>query len=243
MRKTIVFMLALVLLAGCSLRATPTPTAAPRPTPTPTEEVRYYPKPDAGLRQELLYRVPKPNPYYKEVTAPDGTKYETFGLMVVSSGKTETFKAGNYDLDVVWVYERNLDAAYYPLVVGVWDGETYTPYYTRYEGEYSRDAFLNYLHSQGILDRGRILYPTIGSKKNGYVSLHKQIEWDRCGDSTYCRLGKYMQETYQMDRKVIGQYAGLDPIPEGWALAWMWDAATEENTDPAFIKVDLPGGE
>lgn len=241
MRKTIVFMLALVLLAGCSLRATPAPTATPRPTPTPTEEMRFYPKPDASLRQELLYRVPKPNPYYKEVTAPDGRKYELFGLMVISSGKTETFKAGNYDLDVVWVYERNLDAAYYPLVVGVWDGETYTPYYAGYTGAPERQAYLMFLEEKGILERGRKLFPSVADKSGGYVSLHKQIEWDRCGDSTYCRLGKYMQETYQMDRKVIGQYAGLDPIPEGWALAWMWDAAME-NYLPSEQKIDLPQG-
>ncbi len=240
MRKWILLIVSL-LLVGCGLKATPTPSPTPRPTATPTEAPRYYPTLEASMKQELLYRVSKPRAYYQAVNAPDGTKYESFGFMVISSGKVETLKAGKYDLDIVWVYERNLNAAYYPLVVGVWDGEAYTPYYTRYTGEKERTAYIAYLDSSGILDRGRILYPTIGAKKGGYVSMYK-IEWDKCGDSTYCRLGKYMQDTYGLDNHVIGQFMGLYPIPEGWALAWMWDAATEENSDPEYIKIDLPSG-
>lgn len=239
MRNTILLMLLLVL-AGCSFRATPAPTAVPRPTPTPTEAPRYYPTLDASMRQELLYRVPKPKPYYREITIPDGTKYELFGFMVISSGKTDTLKAGKYDLDVVWVYERSLDAAYYPLVVGVWDGGTYMPYYVGYSGEPERQKFITYLEERGILERGRKLFPSVSDLSGGYVSLYKKIEWDRCGDSAYCKLGKYMQDTYGMDGKVTGQFMGNAPIPEGWALAWMWDAATEENSD--FPKIDLPQG-
>ncbi len=242
MRKWL-FLLIALLLAGCGLGRTPTPSPTPRPTVTPTPAPRYYPTLDASMRQELLYRIQKPKIYYREITDPDGTKYELFGLMVISSGKTDTIQVDKYDVDVVWVYERNLGATYYPLVIGVQDGQSYTPYYFGYDGEPNRQAYLAYLEEHGILERGRKLFPTVSDQSGGYVSLYKKIEWDKCGDSTYCRLGKYMQDTYGLDGKVIGQSIGLDPIPEGWVLAWMWDAATEENSDPAFIKVDLPGGE
>jgi len=244
-KRLLTLILFSLVLAGCGLfgRAEPTPTRIPRPTATPTEAPRYYPTVDASTRQELLYRVPKPKNYYSEVVAPDGTKYDTFGIMVISSGKVGTLKAGPYELDVVWVYERNLDVAYYPLVIGVWDGKAYTPYYTRYAGEPDRQAYLAYLEEKGILERGRRLFPSIADQSGGYVGLLKRIEWDRCGDSTYCLLGKYMQDTYGLDDEVVYQLMGLYPIPEGWALAWRWGAATEENADPSFIKIDLPGGE
>lgn len=240
MRKLL--FLFVFLLTGCGLMATPAPTRTPRPTATPTEAPRYYPTLDASMQQELLYRVPKPKVYYRKVSLPDGTKYEMFSLMVISSGKTDTLKAGKYDLDVVWVYERNLHAAYYPLVVGVWDGETYTPYYLAYTGDPDRQAYLAYLEEQGVLERGRKLFPSVSDQSGGYVSLSKRIEWERCGDDTYCELGKYMQDTYGVDNWVTDQLMGLYPIPEGWALAWMWDAAME-NFLPNERIVDLPGGE
>jgi hypothetical protein len=244
MQRTVLVLITLVVLAGCGVfRPEPTPTNVPRPTATPTAAPRYYPTLDASTRQELLYRVPKPKNYFREVVLPDGAKYEMFGLMVVSSGKVDTLKAGPYDLDVVWVYERNQDTAYYPLVIGVWDGKTYTPYYVGYAGEKDRTAYLAYLKDKGILERGRKLFPSITDQSGGYVGLLKRIDWEQCGDNTYCLLGKYMQDTYGLDDEMVYQLMGLYPIPEGWALAWRWGAATEENSDPSFIKIDLPGGE
>ena len=229
-------------LAGCGMFSTPAPTPIPHPTETPTQAPRYYPTLDASMRQEWLYRIPKPKTYYQKITLPDGTDYESFGLMVISSGKMDTLAAGKYDLDVVWVYERSLNAAYYPLVVGVWDGEIYTPYYVGYQGEPERQTYLAFLEEQGVLERGRKLFPSVSDESGGYVSLYSKIEWERCGDSVYCQLGKYMQDTYGLDSRVTGQFMGTDPIPEGWALAWMWDAATEENSDPCCIMIDLPDG-
>jgi len=239
MRKRL-FLLIALLLTGCGFGAKPTPTPTPRPTATPTPAPRYYPTVLPQTSQEILSRVPKPKAYYRKLDLPDGQTYELFSLKVISSGKTDTIKAGQYELDVVWVYERSAaGVAQYPLVVGAWDGETYVPYYVGYAGEANRDAYLAYLAERKILERGRYLYPSVGDISGGYVSLYEGIDWTRCGDALYCELGRYMQETYGMDERVTHQLMGLDPIPEGWALAWMWDAATEENSDPAFIKIDL----
>lgn len=49
-----------------------------------------------------------------------------------------------------------------------------------------------------------------------------------------------MQDTYKRDYKVINRVMGWEAIPEGWALAWMWDAATDENALPEDQKINLP---
>lgn len=191
----------------------------------------------------ILEQVPKPfKGYYDEVTSLDGTVYSVFSLTVVSSGKIESLKAGDWNLDVVWVYERNGSPrpAFYPLVVGVEDKDGYTPYYTRYAGESNRDSYLKFLEERSILERGRLLFPGISSVKGGYVSLYGGIDWESCGGDTFCRLGQYMQDKFELDDEVTHQIMGAFPIPEGWALAWMWDAATEDNADPQFMKIDLP---
>ncbi len=243
MRKLTLLLVSL-LLAGCGLMATPTPTPTPRPTATPTPEPRYYPTVDSQTSKAVLEQVPKPfKRYYSEVTSPiDGTVYSAFSLTVVSSGKIESLKAGDWNLDVVWVYERNGNPrpAFYPLVVGVEDKDGYTPYYTRYAGESNRDSYLKFLEERSILERGRLLFPGIQSVKGGYVNLYEEIDWQACGEDVFCRLGRYMEERYGLDDEVTHQIMGAFSIPEGWALAWMWDAATEENADPQFMKINLP---
>ncbi len=243
MRKLVLLLVSL-LLVGCGLRSTPTPSPTPRPTMTPTPEPRYYPTPDYETSKMILEQVPKPfKGYYSEITSPiDGTVYSAFSLTVVSSGKIESLRAGDWSLDVVWVYERNGSPrpAFYPLVVGVEDKDRYTPYYTRYLGEHNRNSYLKYLGEHAILERGRLLFPGIESVKGGYVSLYGGIDWQSCGEGTFCRLGQYMQEKFGLDDDVTHQIMGAFPIPEGWALAWMWDAATEENADPQFMKINLP---
>lgn len=219
------FLLVLPLLAGCGLTATPTPSPLPWPTATLTPAPRYYPTPDTQTAQELLYRVPEPEDYYSEFT-PDGTRvFKSFSLMVVSSGNTGTLQAGNFMLDVLWVYERNRVVAYYPLVLGVQEGETYTPYYLAHEGEIERQAYLELLEQEGILERGRRFFPSIGGE---FVS-RSGIDWSSCNRGVLCRLGQYMQETYALDNKLIHRTMGWQPIPEGWALAWMWDVATTDK--------------
>lgn len=243
MRK-LTLMIVSLLLVGCGLMSTPTPSPTPRPTATPTQEPRYYPTVDPQTAKAVLEQVPKPfQGYYSEVTSPiDGTVYSAFSLTVVSSGKIEVLKVGDWSLDVVWIYERNANPrpAFYPLVVGVEDKDGYTPYYTRYAGESSRDSYLKFLEERSILERGRLLFPGIESVKGGYVSLYGGIDWESCGGDTFCRLGQYMQEKFMLDEKVTHQIMGAFPIPEGWVLAWRWDAATEENTDPQFMKINLP---
>ncbi|GAP07486.1 MULTISPECIES: hypothetical protein [Anaerolinea] len=239
MRKTIVFMLALVLLAGCSLRATPTPTAAPRPTPTPTEEVRYYPTVSPDIRTSLVNQLPSdtfPSRYYEP---PEGNY---FVAMTVSTGETGQMTAGKWTLDVLWVYERNASVVFYPLVLGVWDGNTYTPYLFPAYDEFptDRESYFRYLDDNRILERGRLIFPRV---QGDFVS-RTGIDWQKCGESTFCQVGRFMQETYNLDRVVELGIVGVNyPIPEGWALAWYWIPSTEKNTMPGFDKVDLPGGE
>lgn len=237
--RTRVLVLALVLwTAGCQAKSASLPSSVAM-TATPTLAPRTYPTLDPGLRQELMARLPKPGmPYYHQQQAPDGTQYEIFVLMVVSSGKTDVLQAGGYTLDVVWVYERNaVGAVQYPLVVGVWDGASYTPYYIPYFLEHKhsrveRQEYLAYLADHNILERGRYLFPVVDDEVGGYVSLYGQIDWQKCGETTFCQVGRYMQETYRLDAILIGQAMGLNPVPAGWALAWMWDADTD--------RLDLP---
>lgn len=244
MRKWLLIAL-VVLLSGCGLLTSPepTPTTTPRPTVTPTPEPRYYPTADPQTTKAVLEQVYKPyQAYYLEATSPvDGTVYSTFSLTVVSSGKTDVFKTGDWRLDVVWVYERNSNPkpAFYPLVVGVEGKDGYTPYYTRYTGDRDRGSYLRYLDERSILERGRLLFPGIESVKGGYVSLWG-IDWKACGEDEFCRLGQYIQEQYGLDDEVTHQIMGAFPIPEGWVLAWMWDAATDENTLPEYQKINLP---
>ncbi len=247
MRPGIALLLAACTLVGC-LAGPAEPMPTPHPTATLTPAPRYYPTLDPSLRQELMYRIPKPEPYYHLDRLADGREYEAFRFEVVSSGQTSTLQAGQYTLDVVWVYERNaVGAVQYPLVVGAWDGTAYTPYYTRFRRFHQpghtteRQSYLAYLEENEILARGRYLLPNIADRKGGFVSLYGLIDWQKCGETTFCQVGRYMQTTYQLDAAVVGQYLGLNPIPEGWALAWMWDAATTENTAcTTCIFLDLP---
>ncbi|WP_322508706.1 hypothetical protein [Anaerolinea sp.] len=235
MRKLVILLVSL-LLAGCGLVPTPTPSPTPRPTVTPTQAPRYYPTVDPQTSQEIRYRVQEPKDYYHESLAPDGTIIKFFSLMVISSGKTGVMQAGDFVLDVLWVYERNRIATQYPLIIAVQEGKTYTPYYVGYSGDIDRQTYLEYLEQNGILDRGRKIFPSV----SGDFVNRSGIDWQACGDSTFCRLGQYLQETYDLDYRLINRVMGWNAIPEGWALAWMWDAATEENSDPQFMKINLP---
>ena len=146
-------------------------------------------------------------------------------------------------MGIVWVYQRNATASLYPVVVGVQDKDKYVPYYVRYTGQPSRDEYLTYLEKHGILDRGRLLFPLV---EGNFIDWRTDIDWKACGQTLFCQLGWYMQETYRLDHDVLIGAVGVNsPIPEGWVLAWMWDAATDENTLPEYQKINLPlsGGE
>lgn len=52
MRKLILLLVSL-LLVGCELMATPTPSPTPRPTVTPTEEVRFMPTADIDTAKAI----------------------------------------------------------------------------------------------------------------------------------------------------------------------------------------------
>jgi hypothetical protein len=233
MRKLILLFLAF-LLAGCSLSATPTPT--PIPTATPTPAARYYPTADPQTAQ-LLRSLPEPSDYYVELSPPGSQKvFKAFTLMVISSGETATMSAGDFVLDVLWVYERNRTVAYYPLVVGVQEGDTYTPYYMGYAGTAGRQEYLEFLQNNDILARGRKIFPFV---EGDYVS-RAGIDWQECGEDVVCRLGRHMQETYALDHQMQLGIVGVSPIPEGWVLAFLWDAATATNTLPGEEKITLP---
>ncbi len=238
MRKLL--FLFVLMLTGCGLMATPTPTRTPRPTATPTETPRYYPTVEPDLRDYLLKQLTKdsfPHRYYEE------SEGNYFVARTVSTGKTETIQIGNWTLDVLWVYERNASVVLYPLVVGVSDGKRYTPYMLDYDGSSlderfaDRDKYFEYLTDNNIFERGRKFFPRV---QGDFVS-RTGIDWEKCGDNTFCQLGKYMQDTYKLDESVTSGIVGINyPIPEGWVLAWRWIPATDVNSAPGFQKVDLP---
>lgn len=234
MRKLL--LLFAFLLAGCSLA--PTPTPAPVPTATPTPAARYYSKPGKDVVTSLMQQIPQNwvSQSYSELSTDDGVIKE-FVLTAVSTGALDKIQVQDWVIDVVWVYHRNASVALYPLIVGVQDGGNYIPYYFRYNGQPARDDYLTYLAEHGILERGRILSPFV----RDFVDPKTDIDWLACGSDTFCQVGRYMQETYNLDHAVVSGVIGVDnPIPEGWILAWKWDAATDENTLPEYQKVNLP---
>lgn len=238
MRKLTLLLVSL-LLAGCGLMATPTQTPTPRPTATPTPELRYYPMAEKDVVVSLIKQIPKEwvSRSYEEIPIADGV-IKRFVLIAVSTGRLEQIQINDWLVDVVWIYHRNATASLYPLVVGVQEGESYSPYYVRYTGQFERDEYLAYLKEHGILDKGRLLFPSV---KGDFVDRKTDIDWQACGETLFCRLGRYMEETYGLDHSVVSGGAGLNtPILEGWVLAWMWDAAIDENTLPKYQKVNLP---
>lgn len=232
MRKLI--LVVAFLLAGCSLSPTPPPT----PTVTPTPAARYYSKPSKDVIAALLQQIPQKSvsQSYFEIPVDDGIIKE-FDIIVVSTGALDQIQVRDWSVDVVWVYHRNASVALYPLIVGVQDGGNYIPYYFHYNGQPARDDYLTYLAEHGILERGRKLYPFV----RDFVDPKTDIDWLACGSDTFCQVGRYMQETYNLDHAVVSGVIGVDnPILAGWALAWNWVAATDENTLPEYQKVNLP---
>lgn len=230
MRKLILVLIFAFLLAGCSLSPTPAPTSVPVATPTPA--VRYYSKPSKDVVATLIQQIPQRvvSQTYFELPTDDGIIKE-FDIFAVSTGDLDQIQVQNWLVDVVWVYHRNASVSLYPLVVGVQDGNRYVPYYFHYTGQPARDDYLTYLAENGILERGRKVYPFV----RDFVDPQTGVDWQACGTTTFCQLGRYMQETYNLDRAVVSGVIGVDnPIPAGWALAWNWVAAPGEE------KIALP---
>lgn len=238
MRK-LVFLLVSLLLAGCGLAPTPTPRPTPRPTATPTPAPKYYPTPEKNIVVSLIQQIPKEwvSQPYQEIPTDDGV-IKRFVIIAISTERLERMQIRDWQVDVVWVYQRGATASLYPLVVGVQSEDKYIPYYVRYTGQPVRDEYMLYLKKHGILDRGRLLFPFV---EGNFIDLRTDIDWDACGETLFCHLGKYMQETYRLDHDVLlGAVGANTPIPDGWVLPWTWNAATDENTLPEYQKVNLP---
>lgn len=231
MRKMFALVLALIFLSGCAQHtasnATPVPTA---------EEIRYYPTVSPEIKESIIKQLPPgmfPKRYY------ESTDGNYFVAMTVSTGEIEQMTAGKWVLDVLWVYERNADTVFYPLVLGVQDGDSYTPYlfpaYDDFPKE--REAYFRYLKENGILEVGRLIFPRV----QGDFVHRTGIDWEGCGEGTFCQVGRYMQGNYGLDRAVELGIVGVNyPIPEGWALAWYWIPATDRNSLPESQKINLP---
>jgi len=226
--KRFVLVLFSFLLASCAA-ATPAPTVIPFPT---VSSGKSYPAVSPDIKQVVLADVQKPD------VAFDGT----LNVKVISSGEFYTantiINGQEYALDLLTVYERNTSVVAYPLVVGVLKDGMYVPFYSVYDGEQSRGAYLAYLEEHDILTRGRRLYPEL----YGDFVTENGIDWSRCGQTPLqCEVGEYMAQQYNLDEFLYQQMLGVNqPIPEGWALAWTWSAATPDNTLPGFDKVVLP---
>jgi hypothetical protein len=232
MRKTLALVLALMLLWGCVQYAN-APTATPVPA---AEEIQYYPTVTPDIAETIIQQLPSrifPKRYYE---SPNGNY---FVAMAVSTARVERMKAGKWMLDVLWVYERNAGVALYPLILGVSDGDSYTPYlfpaYDDFPKE--REAYFRYLEENFILEGGRLIFPRV----QGDFVHRTGIDWESCGESTFCQVGQYMQEKYNLDRAVELGIVGINyPIPKGWALAWYWIPATDKNSLPESQEIDLP---
>lgn len=236
--RTLVFLLVSLLLAGCGRMAAPAPSPTPRPTATPTLEPRYYPSAEKDVVVSLIRQIPKEwvSQTYQEIPSDNGV-IKRFVIVAASTGRLEQIQIRDWQVDVVWVYQRGATVSLYPLVVGVQGKDEYVPYYVRYTGQPVRNKYLSYLEEHGILDRGRLLFPLV---EGNFIDRRTDIDWEACGETLYCQLGKYMQETYRLDHDVVLGAVGTSPIPEGWVLGWTWDAATDENTLREYQKVDLP---
>lgn len=235
MRVLLCILLALLFVVGCAPAHAPSISIPATPTLTATPAAGYYAPVDADTAQALRASLPIPGDYYVEIAPPGQQVVRAFALVVISSGEIGIMQAGDWRLDVVWVFERNRAIARYPLVVGVQDRDAYLPYYLAYQGAPERVTYLGYLTRNGILDRGRKLFPSV----EGEFVSRAGIDWASCGADTACNLGKFMQ-AYGMDKSLISGILGWRPIPDGWALAWKWDAATEANTLPGEEKIVLP---
>lgn len=172
-------------------------------------------------------------------------------------------------VDTVLVYERGPFAVLeYPLAVGILDesNDVYYPLYSRFsfdpvdietDAHQQRKLYLAYLQEQQLLERGRFLSPAFssspqdGGSYSGYlIDPFKGIEWDNPaldgvlgfqGRTVAPRLlGWWMQDQFRLDLDVISDTLNANRVPMDWILVWPWDAATEENTDPAFLKLKLP---
>jgi hypothetical protein len=188
------------------------------------------------IKESIIKQLPPgmfPKRYY------ESTDGNYFVAMTVSTGEIEQMTAGKWVLDVLWVYERNADTVFYPLVLGVQDGDSYTPYlfpaYDDFPKE--REAYFRYLEENGILEAGRLIFPRV----QGDFVHRTGIDWEGCGEGTFCQVGRYMQGNYGLDRAVELGIVGVNyPIPEGWALAWYWIPATDRNSLPESQKINLP---
>jgi len=231
MRKTFALMLVL-LLWGCAQYTASTPT----PEAGEAGETQYYPTVSPEIASTIIEQLPPsvfPKRYY------ESTNGNYFVAMTVSTSRIEQMSAGKWMLDVLWVYERNAGTALYPLVLGVKDGDSYTPYlfpaYDDFPKE--RESYFRYLQENGILEAGRLIFPRV----QGDFVHRTGIDWVSCGESTFCLVGRYMQEKYNLDRAVELGIVGINyPIPKGWALAWYWIPATDRNSLPERQKINLP---
>ncbi len=222
------------LLCACAPRVVSTINPIPKPT---LVQSSLYPTSEAVIANTVLDQSPQITAAaYQEISASDGQMVKTLSLTVISSGKVDRIELAELGitLDVVWVFQRNAaGVVYYPLVVGAQVGEEYLTYYTRYPGQPDREAYLDHLAQNGILERGRFLMPGLAGE---YLDRLRDIDWLACGEGLLCQVGGYMQTQFSMDHPIIAQ-AALN-IPAGWALAWPWDAATEQNS--LFPKIILP---
>jgi hypothetical protein len=226
-------VLALMLLWGCA-QYTDASTATPVPV---TEETQFYPTVSPEIAESIIKQLP-PGIFPKRYYETQNGNY--FVAMTVSTGKIEQMTAGKWVLDVLWVYERNAGVVAYPLVLGVQDGDSYTPYlfpaYDDFPKE--REAYFRYLEENGILEAGRLIFPRV----QGDFVHRTRIDWEGCRESTtFCQVGRYMQGNYGLDRAVELGIVGINyPIPKGWALAWYWIPATDRNSLPESQKINLP---
>jgi hypothetical protein len=262
--------LADVLVLPPRAQVLPPPTLLPTQTEQPGVQYRTVDpnNPDLAAVQQQMAKIVVTTTFQKLDV--DGVSYHVLTKTVISKGpqtqQVYSYEGGDWLVDTVLVYERSPFAVLeYPLAIGVMDqsNHVYYPFYDRfnyfdyqavYRGEtdftQQRKLYLAYLQEQGLLERGRFLYPGFSSgPQDGYlIDPFKGIEWDNPGldgllgfqGSAPRLLGLWMEDQYHMDSSVISDTVSDNRVPVDWILMWPWDAATEENTDPTFLKIQLP---
>ncbi|MGB9800979.1 MAG: hypothetical protein ACPLUL_12880 [Thermanaerothrix sp.] len=204
MRKLL--FLFVLLLTGCGLMATPTPTRTPRPTATPTEEIRYLPTAsnDTGKAIHGYFSNLVRFPVYQTEPLPRITisslvsTGETGEMSALAGGETITadylmaydYLYLGYVVPVVKViYGLQWgDEYFYLLEAPFWSGESYS------REQAQKDA-------QERFHRGAVL--GVAFYGEGFVSRDLRIDWDKCAsvfreyraDSTFiCDVGKELEQ-------------------------------------------------
>ncbi len=222
MRKLL--FLFVLMLTGCGLMATPTPTRTPRPTATPTEALEYYPtvEPEIQMLLTEYFEEYKKIPAYQEV---NGEKSLTVWPLI-STGKIETIpiREKNIELDVIWViHYTDLAPVQFPYVYGIWlkDENTYYLFANSPSSQPAvSDRDVTRKEILTLLPRGIPFLVRVGT----FVERAK-VDWEKCNyQKSLCEFGSYYSDEIDFGVTPLFINRTEQKVPNWWFLyGWLFD--------------------